>query len=132
MTIPKTSIQSVNLDDLEREMRRIAVSRRSVGRAKLTRTGGRPVLVAPVPLNRDHNEPPAESGPASDAIPPDLERGSFGSNPHTPSVAVPRRPLERRSRPSSRALALVVLCVLIATGVGVAAMMRVGPCRIGN
>ena len=126
MTKPKTSIQSVNLDDLEREMRRIAVSRRSVGRAKLTRTGGRPVLVAPFPL-RDDNERPAESGLASDAIPQDLERGSFGSIPHTPSVAVPRPPSERRSPPSSRALAFVVLCLLVTGGVGVAMMMRVGP-----
>ena len=61
------------------------------------------------------------------AIPQDLERGSFGSNPQTPSVAVPRPPSERRSPPSSRALALVVLCLLFTGGVGVAMMMRVGP-----
>jgi SPOR domain len=119
MTTPKTSIQSVNLDDLEREMRRIAVSRRSVGRGTLTRTGVRPVLVTPFHLHRDNDEPPTETELGSDAIPQRLERG-------TESAAVPHHPAKRRSPLSSRALALVVICLLM-TGAVVAMIMRAGP-----
>jgi hypothetical protein len=44
--MPKTSFPSVNLDDLEREMHRIAVQEKR-GRAKLARIGGRPASIAP-------------------------------------------------------------------------------------
>jgi hypothetical protein len=112
MTMPKTSVHSIDLDNLEREMRRIAVSRRSVGRAKLPRIVGRPASVAPFDssIRHEKDEPPTENGPALEAaIPQGLDSGSFGSIPHTPSAAVPRPPPERRGNPSSRALALVVL-----------------------
>jgi hypothetical protein len=130
MTMPKTSVHSIDLDNLEREMRRIAVSRRSVGRAKLPRIVGRPASVAPFDssIRHEKDEPPTENGPALEAaIPQGLDSGSFGSIPHTPSAAVPRPPPERRGNPSSRALALVVLCLLLAGSVGVALMMRAGP-----
>ena len=130
MTIPKTSVQSVDLDDLEREMRRIAVSRRSVGRAKLARIGGRAASVAPFhsSIHDDKDAPPAENGPAPvAAIPQVLDSGRVGSTPDTQPAAVPPRPSGRRSPPSSRALVLVVLCLLVTGGVGIAMMMRVGP-----
>ena len=131
MTMPKaTSVHSIDLDNLEREMRRIAVSRRSVGRAKLPRIGCRPASVAPFhsSIRDNKDEPPAENGPASEvAIPQGLDSGSFGSILHTPSAAVPRPPSERRGTPTSRALALVVLCLLVTGGVGIAMMMRAGP-----
>ena len=128
MTKPKTSIQSVNLDDLEREMRRIAVSRRSVGRAKLTRTGGRPVLVAPVHSSRDDkHEPPAENGLASERDPAGLGEWQLWIEPAYAQCRGPTSPVREAQPPSSRALALVVLCLLVTGGVGVAMMMRVGP-----
>lgn len=131
MTMPKaTSVHSIDLDNLEREMRRIAVSRRSVGRAKFPRIGCRPASVAPFhsSIRDNKDEPPAENGPASEvAIPQGLDSGSFGSILHTPSAAVPRPPSERRGTPTSRALALVVLCLLVTGGVGIAMMMRAGP-----
>ena len=129
MTMPKTSVHSIDLDNLEREMRRIAVSRRSVGRAKLPRIVGRPASVAPFhsSIRDDKDEPPAENGPALvAAIPQGMDSGSFGSIPHTPS-AVPRPPSERRGTPTSRALALLVLCLLVTGGVGIVMMMRAGP-----
>ena len=127
MTKPQTSFKSVDLDDLEREMRRIAVSRRSVGPAKLTWSGGRRVLVAPVPSNRDHKEAPAESGLAPDAIQQGSGGGGIGSIPATQGRALPGPPTKRRDNSSWRALALIILCLLLTGGIGVAMIMHAGP-----
>ena len=99
----------------------------ALGEFKLARIAGRPPSVAPFhsSIRDDQDKPRAENGPASEAAIPQ-DSGSVGVIPNTPGVAVARRPSERRSPPSSRALALVVLCLLFTGGVGVSMMIRAG------
>jgi hypothetical protein len=142
MTMSKTSVQAVDLDNLERQMRDIAIFKRSDDRrAELARIvgqnlGGLPtgryasVLPFQSSIRDDMDEPQAEDGPAQDSegsIGHALDGDSVGSVPDTPDAALSRRPSRRRSHLSSRALALVVPLLLVTVGVGAAMMMRAGP-----
>ncbi|SEE15254.1 Sporulation related domain-containing protein [Rhizobiales bacterium GAS191] len=147
MTLSKTSVQAVDLDDLERQMRDVAIPKRSDDRlAELARivgrnlggiVGGREQAASAAPVQPavrdgsfDEDEPHAEYGSAQDSdgsVDQSFDGDDVERVPDTSDTALAQRALKMRSLRSPRALALVVPFLLVTIGVGAAVVMRARP-----
>jgi SPOR domain len=145
MTLSETSVQGVDLDDLERQMRTVPLPKRSddalaelgriVGR-DLGGLGGRQQAAPAAPIQPsagdgsfDEDEPHVEDGSAQDSevsVDQALHE-SVAWALHTPDAALAPRALKKRSRLSSYVLALAEPLLLVTVGVGLAVVIHAGP-----
>jgi hypothetical protein len=145
MTLSETSVQAVDLDDLERQMRDVIPKRsddpltelgRLVGRSLGGSTGGREQAASVTPhpkvsagsLDEDKAHAEVES-PLGSKVPVDqsLHDDNLARIPNAPDAAFAPRALKKRSRLSSYMLALAALLLVVVGGVGLAVVMRAGP-----
>jgi SPOR domain len=145
MTLSETSVQGVDLDDLERQMRdvipktsddRLAEIARQIGRSLGGPPGGRERAASVTPQPRvsagslDEDKALAEVGsPQGSKVPVDqsLHDDNLARIPDAPDAVLSSRALKKRSPLSWRALALAALLLVVAGGVGLAVVMRAGP-----
>jgi hypothetical protein len=136
MTLSKTSVPTVDLDDIERQLREIAIPRSSdvglaelarivgqnLGRALLSRERGSPASVQPkvraVAGKRHVKDGSAQGSRGS------VEQALDGGV--VPLGALAPRALKKRSHLRSSALAFAVPVLLVTVGVGAAVVMRAG------
>jgi hypothetical protein len=144
MTLSRTSVDGIDLDDLERQMRdvptgtdnRLAELARQVARSLGGLRGGREQAASATPQQRvsagslDEDKTHAEGASAQGLeVPIDqsLHDDGLARLPNAPEAALSSRALEKRGPLSSRALALVAFLLVVAGGIGLAAVMRAGP-----